>query len=462
MWRLLLRYLTFHKLRAVIIENAVIIVCVFIDVVRPPMVTWAPDYFALWFGRALVIALAFQIALHLRDAYDFRIGSAAPQIPLRLTQGLLMANAALAAVYVISPTLLFGDSNVALVLLRVSLFLIGWHIWLRLYFRRRRRPTNLLIMGTGRLARALAVEILHHRELGLAVCGFVDDDPSLVGVSIINPKVIGLTKDLGSIVTDRRIDKVVIELPDRRGRLPVNELLALKIRGTGIEEATSLYERVTGKIAVENLKPSWMLFNEGFEVSRTTLLVKETISFTGSFFLFLVSLPVLPLIATVIKLDSPGPIFHRQERVGQNGKIFTLWKFRTMRQDAERDTGPVWAVAQDSRITRAGKLLRRTRLDELPQLVNILKGDMTLVGPRPERPHFVEQLAALIPFYHLRHSVKPGVTGWAQVKYRYGNSVEDALEKLQYDLFYIKNMSWLLDSMILFNTAKIMLVRKGS
>jgi exopolysaccharide biosynthesis polyprenyl glycosylphosphotransferase len=205
-----------------------------------------------------------------------------------------------------------------------------------------------------------------------------------------------------------------------------------------------------------------MIFNEGFKVSTSVLVQKQITSFLVSAVLFVLFLPFIPFIALLIKLDSRGPVFHRQERVGQDGKIFTLWKFRSMSEDAERHSGPVWAGEKDNRVTRIGRYLRRTRLDELPQLYNILKGDMNLVGPRPERPHFVKQLSEIIPFYNLRHSVKPGVTGWAQIKYRYGNSVEDSVEKLQYDLFYVKNLSWLLDLVIIFDTAKIVLVRKGS
>src|SRR5262249_37505129 len=191
------------------------------------------------------------------------------------------------------------------------------------------------------------------------------------------------------VVTERKIQKVLVELSDRRGRLPFVELLWLKTQGVEIEEATSLYERLTGKIPVENLKPSWMIFNEGFEVSFWLLLEKEITSFLASALLLVLFLPLLPLIAILIKLDSKGPVFHGQERVGKDGMIFTLWKFRSMRENAERETGPVWAAVQDRRVTRVGKYLRRTRLDELPQLYNILKGDMGLVGPRPERPYFV-------------------------------------------------------------------------
>ncbi len=260
----------------------------------------------------------------------------------------------------------------------------------------------------------------------------------------------------------KQVDRIVVELQDRRGRLPIEELLLLKIKGVAIEDATSLYERITGKIAIENLKPSWMIFNSGFEVSTARQLQKRILSLVVSFVLILLFSPVILIVMAMIKLNSPGPVFHRQERVGQNGHAFTIWKFRSMYEDAEQKTGPVWAKDGDSRVTPVGRLLRRTRLDELPQLLNVLRGDMSLVGPRPERPMFVRELSGIIPFYQLRHSVKPGVTGWAQINYEYGNSVRDAVEKLQYDLFYIKHTSWLLDSLIVFETAKTVLVRKGS
>jgi len=192
------------------------------------------------------------------------------------------------------------------------------------------------------------------------------------------------------------------------------------------------------------------------------LLQKQIVSFSVSLLLLLICLPLFPLIALLIKLDSDGPVFFRQERVGQDGRTFSLLKFRSMRQDAEQKTGPVWARPDDNRVTRVGRLLRRTRLDEVPQLINVLKGDMDLVGPRPERPKFVQDLSSAIPFYALRHCIKPGITGWAQINYGYGSSVEDAIEKLQYDLFYIKNISWALDLLIVLNTIKTVLVRRGS
>jgi sugar transferase (PEP-CTERM system associated) len=455
-----LRYLSFQKVGAVILEHALLMACVLM--LKPNTGSAASGSPALFVAQAFVIAFTFQMFLHLRDGYEFGAKPWDPKFVLRVGQAVLLACAVLSLVHVIIPGLILGSGRFALTLLITSLVLAVWHFSVRMYFGGSRRRSKILIMGTGPLARSLAREILRHREYGLSVCGFVDDDPSLVGVSIVNPKVLGISKEVRRVVENNSVDEVVVELQDRRGRLPVDELLELKMHGVRVQEATSLYERVTGKIAIENLKPSWMLFGDGFEVSRLVLIGQQIISFSVSLVALLMFLPFLPLIALLIKLDSPGPVFFRQERVGRDNKVFTLWKFRSMRKDAEKNTGPVWAKAQDSRVTRVGKYLRRTRLDEFPQLFNVLKGDMSLVGPRPERPKFVDELSNTIPFYDLRHSMKPGVTGWAQINYGYGNSVEDSVEKLQYDLFYIKNASLALDLLVILHTIKTMLVRKGS
>jgi sugar transferase (PEP-CTERM system associated) len=462
MWRLLFRYLAFHKLGAVLVENGLVVTCVLADVGTANFVEPAPRYFAAWFFRAFVIAMTFQVCMHLRDVYDFRAKPSTPEFLFRLGQALTMACLTISAGAFAVRQLAPPPISLRQDLFRITVLLAVWHILLRTYFGIRANRKRILIMGTGQLARRVASEILRRPEIGMVVCGFAGDDPDLVGVSIVNPKVLGLGDDIHRLVEENKVDKVVVALQDRRGRLPIHKLLSLKTHGVEVEEATGLYEQLTGKIALENLKPSWMIFNDGFEVSRTMLLQKQLISFAVSLVLLLLSLPLLPLIALMIKLDSAGPVFHGQERVGHDGKTFTLWKFRSMRQDAELETGPVWAGPEDRRVTRVGKYLRRTRLDEIPQLFSVLKGEMSLVGPRPERPHFVKQLTEVIPFYNLRHSVKPGITGWAQINYRYGSSVEDAIEKLQYDLFYIKNMSWLLDTIIIFNTIKTVLVDKGS
>jgi sugar transferase (PEP-CTERM system associated) len=232
--------------------------------------------------------------------------------------------------------------------------------------------------------------------------------------------------------------------------------------GVRVEDATTTYERVTGKILIDDLRPSWLIFSEGFRVSRPVRWIKRTIDLIFSLALALLSFPFMVLTAIAVAIESGRPVLYCQERVGENGKTFTLCKFRSMRLDAEKGGTPMWATAGDTRVTRVGRIIRATRLDELPQLWNVLKGDMSFVGPRPERPYFVAELAKDIPFYQQRHAVKPGLTGWAQVKYRYGSSLEDAMEKLRYDLYYIKHLSIFFDLTIVFDTVKVVLFRKGA
>ena len=463
MLRVFLRYLAFRRVGAVIIEHILLVCCV-MDAVHLRLheyVSTPRDYLP-HLPKAILIALVFQLFLHLRDVYDYGKTLSMAQFFLRLGQALVMGTGTLSFMYFMFPDLQVGRGVFAVSITLISVFLTIWHTLLRLWIGIRTPKLNILIIGTGRLAKELVKEIVNHPELGMGVCGFVDDNPGMVGQSIVNPRVLGTSKDLLHIVPLHGVNRVVVELADRRGRLPINELLTLKTQGIAVEDATSIYERITGKIAIENLKPSWMIFNAGFEVSRSRLLQKRVLSVVVSLALLILFAPVMLLVAIAIKLNSRGPLLYCQERVGQDGRIFNLCKFRSMHEDAERDTGPVWSSPEDSRVTRVGRILRRTRLDELPQLLNVLRGDMSLVGPRPERPHFVAELTSLIPFYGLRHSVKPGVTGWAQIKYEYGNTVRDAVEKLQFDLFYIKHMSWLLDALIVLETAKTVLVRRGS
>jgi len=260
----------------------------------------------------------------------------------------------------------------------------------------------------------------------------------------------------------QRVHRVIVAMPDRRGTFPVSELLALRLNGVRIEEATSWLEKISGRIEVEQLYPSWLIFADGFRFSTSFNLMRRALSMLVSLVLLLVVLPFLPFVILAIKLDSKGPVLYRQKRVGRAGHIFYCYKFRTMRQDAEADTGPTWAGDDDPRITRFGKFLRSSRIDEIPQLWCVFKGDMAFVGPRPERPEFVEWLTKEIPYYGVRHAVRPGITGWAQVRYKYGNTIEDAKEKLQYDLFYIKNASLGLDILIMFQTIKIVLLGRGA
>jgi sugar transferase (PEP-CTERM system associated) len=411
---------------------------------------------------AIVIAIVFQFSMHLNDIYGFRGSRPSKNYAIRLGQALAMAVMALCLIYFLLPERTIGRGTYIISILFSVGFLVLWHTLLRFYFFSRTPHTNLLVLGTGNLAREAVREILAHPDLGIKVLGFIDDNPKMVGVSIVNPKVIGLYEDLPELVAKHKVDHIVVGLQDRRGKLPIKDLLDFKIRGVGVEDATTFYERVAGKIPIENLKPSWMVFNTGFTVTSSELLKKRLLSLLVSSVLLTLTSPIILFLMVLIKLDSKGPIFYLQERVGQDGKTFMLVKFRSMRADAEAGTGPVWAKQDDDRITRIGRLMRRTRLDELPQFYNVFCGDMSMVGPRPERPHFVQQLSESIPFYPMRHIVKPGVTGWAQINYGYANTLDHTVEKLQYDLFYIKHMSWVLDLLIVLETVKTVLVRKGS
>ena len=459
MWR----YLALRKFGAVFAETLLLVGCVLAAYVlrlgESPLASSNGDHMLL---KAILIAAIFQLSLHLNDIYGSRRSRSSKEYVLQLCQALFMATVVLCVLYFVAPDVMIGRSVFGISLVLSCIFLVVWHSILRIYRDRRVPHTNLLVLGTGTLAREAVREILRHPELGIRVVGFVGDNPKLVGQSIVNPSVVGVFEDLPKLVENHKVDRIVVGLQDRRGKLPIKELLEYKTRGIAIEDATTFYERVAGKIPIENLKPSWMVFNQGFAVSKRMLFQKRVLSVAISSVLLLVLSPVILLLMILIKLDSKGPIFYRQERVGQDGKTFWLVKFRSMREDAEAETGPVWSAEGDSRVTRMGKIMRRTRVDELPQFFNVLRGDMSLVGPRPERPHFVQQLAESIPFYPLRHVVKPGITGWAQINYGYANTLDHTVEKLQYDLFYIKNMSWVLDALIILETIKTVLVKKGS
>jgi sugar transferase (PEP-CTERM system associated) len=311
------------------------------------------------------------------------------------------------------------------------------------------------VLGIGERAERLVAGIGKRNDLGMEVVGFA-------GLGIDTSTREQLAAHLQAAAETQRIDRVIVAITDRRGVVPVSELLQLRLMGIKIEDATALLEKISGKIEVDQLYPSSLIYGEGFRQRSMERALRRGFSILISATALLIVSPILPLIALAIKLTSPGPVIYKQERVGYRGKTFYCYKFRTMRQDAEANTGAVWAGANDPRVTSVGGFLRKVRLDEIPQLWNVLKGDMSFVGPRPERPSFVKMLTDSIPYYHLRHVVRPGLTGWAQIKYRYGASIEDAKEKLRYDLYYIKQMSLGLDLLIAFETIKIVLLRRGS
>jgi sugar transferase (PEP-CTERM system associated) len=408
---------------------------------------------------ALITGLC-QLCFYYNDLYDLTVVHSSRELLIRLLQAAGVASILVAVLYLLIPSLAIGNRIFVSSLVIFLLAIVGW----RLLFNRLAYSSQLeervLIVGTGPTASTVARQIQAQHDFGYRVVGFIDDDAH--GQGVLNPATIGAPEDIPRIVTQYQVDRIVVGLADRRGRLPISELLQAKLSGVRVEDATTTYERLTGKILIDGLRPSWLIFSDGFVISRWTRFTKRLFDLVLASIGFALAAPLTLLTALAVYLDSDGPILYCQERVGENGRVFTVYKFRSMRADAEASGQPVWAQNNDNRITRAGRFIRKTRLDELPQLWNVLRGDMSFVGPRPERPFFVEQLAEEIPFYQQRHAVKPGVTGWAQVKYEYGSSVEDAMEKLRYDLYYVKHLSIALDLSIVFDTVKVVIFGKGA
>jgi sugar transferase (PEP-CTERM system associated) len=412
--------------------------------------------------KGLLVAGVLQLCLYYGDLYNLRIVSDRRELFVRLLQSLGAAALLLGCVYSLLPGLVMASGVFVTSALLVMMLVTGWRLGFEWVSRRLGPRERLLLVGTGPAAVVLARELYERKELGVQIVGFVDPDPSRVGMRIINPGVIGTIADIPAIIRSHGVDRVVVSLPDSRGKLPMDQLLDMKLNGVVFDHLASVYEEYTGKIAVENLRPSWLIFSDGFRKHRVQTAAKRATDILAAACGLLLALPLMVLVAAAIKLTSRGPALYHQRRVGQHGRTFTIHKFRTMRTDAESGTGAVWAKAGDTRVLPIGGFLRRTRLDEVPQLWNVLCGQMSFVGPRPERPEFVAQLTESIPFYGQRHVVKPGLTGWAQVRYAYGASVEDSMQKLQYDLFYIKNLSVALDFYIIWQTIKTVILRRGS
>jgi sugar transferase (PEP-CTERM system associated) len=316
----------------------------------------------------------------------------------------------------------------------------------------------VLILGTGPLARQIGGLIAVTNQ-NYVLSGYINCASEPLDVPLNN--IVGNEGGLYETAIRERAHKIVVSLSERRGIFPLQDVLNCKLSGVEVVDAPSFYEQVTGKLLIENITPGWFIFSQGFRITALRRFLKRMIDLISAIVILLLVLPFLPIIVLVIKLDSAGPILFRQKRVGKRGKIYVLYKFRTMTVDAEKNTGAVWAKEHDPRVTRVGEFLRKCRIDEIPQLFNVLAGDMSLVGPRPERPEFVDKLKEIIPYYSERHFVKPGVTGWAQVRYPYGASVEDAIEKLRYDLYYIKNLTMVFDLIVILETIKVVLFRRG-
>jgi sugar transferase (PEP-CTERM system associated) len=414
---------------------------------------------ALWKGG--VVTLLSLFCLYYNDLYDLTAVRTGRELFIRLLRAVGVTLIFTALLYRMLPSLVLANGAF---LPAAGLFLFAILAW-RLAWDRVATlegfTERMLIVGTDLTAQTLARQILRQRDFPYQIVGFIDDDPARIGQSLVNPSIVGTPADIEGLVASQGVNRIVVAVSDRRGRLPVEPLLRAKMQGVRVEAVDTVYERLTGKLLVEDLRPSALIFSDGFRASRWTRRTKRVFDIVLALIGGLLGAPLMALTALAVWLESGSPVLYRQERVGENGRVFTLFKFRSMSRNAEEGT-PIWATTEDQRVTPVGRFIRMTHLDELPQLWNVFRGDMSFVGPRPERPFFVAQLSQQMPFYLQRHAVKPGLTGWAQVKYRYGASVEDALEKLRYDLYYVKHLSLFFDMSILVDTVKVVLFAKGA
>lgn len=422
---------------------------------------FGPDsYLVLSYEQGLykIIAITVIVVLcsYYFDLYGPRLQASQGETWFRLLLVLGTCSFLLAVIGYYFPGLMLGRHADVFGLVILTISLLSWrggYAWLlqQPYFLER-----IYVLGAGDRAQRLVDAIRSRRDLGMEVVGWAG---ALGNGGGSRENLAAAIR--GLMDRDRRVERVIVAVSDRRNTVPVRELLDLRLSGIKVEDASSLLEKVTGKIEVESLHPSALIYSEGFRLGTGFLLARRCVSFLVALVLLVICAPFLPLIVLAVKLSSRGPVLFRQQRVGRRGELFTLYKFRTMRQNAEAKSGAVWAEKNDPRVTHVGRFLRKARIDEIPQLWNVLIGDMGFVGPRPERPEFVSWLAEKIPYYHLRHIVRPGLTGWAQVRYGYGASLEQTLEKLQYDLYYIKHMSLSLDLLIMFETLKTVVLRRG-
>jgi sugar transferase (PEP-CTERM system associated) len=428
---------------------------------------------AKWMGfdrwlymKILLISLVCQICLYYNDLYDLKVTDTFQELGIRLLQALGSAAIILAGIYLIFPRAIVGSGIFAVSIVFVIILIVSWRFFYTLILSRGLFNQKIILLGSGALAQNIFDEIMHRKDSGYTIALNVQDsfEDSDISCSQLQTEII-CKKDydgLCELASQLNIKKVIVAIKERRGKLPLKELVKCRVKGIEVIEGTSFYEMLAGKLIVDQINPAWIIFSKGFYKSRTRRCIKRALDLLLSVSMIILFLPLIIVTAVLIKIDSKGPVLFSQERVGMNKKRYMLYKFRSMVPDAEKQSGPVWASDNDKRITRVGRAIRKWRIDEIPQLWNVLRGDMSFVGPRPEREFFVNKLEKIIPYYVDRFSVKPGISGWAQVCYSYGASVDDAVEKLNYDLFYIKNMSVFMDLMIILRTIKIVLFGKGA
>lgn len=417
---------------------------------------------------ATAFLLVILFSAHLMEVYDFARNTTKREVLINVLFGTVTSFCLLSVVYYLYPEVLLGRGVLTSSLVIFTLLQFCWHALYLVGNRNSRFSQRVLILGTGDLAAQIG-EVISAPKSNYVLAGYTScnicatpgNESEISPIVVPQDSIVGDSKDLLATALEVRADLLVVALSERRGHFPLGDVLKCRLNNIQVMDAPSMYELVQGKLLLESITPSWLIFSHGFHRTSLFSFCKRVVDIALSVTGLLMTLPFFPVIALAIKLDSKGPVFFRQLRVGNREKPFMLYKFRSMRQDAERGSGAVWAEKNDPRVTGFGCFLRNSRIDEIPQLINVLKGDMSFVGPRPERPEFVEKLKLIIPYYSKRHFVPPGLTGWAQVRYPYGASVEDAFEKLRYDLYYTKNISPFLDTLIFFETIKVVLFGRG-
>lgn len=445
-------------LSEVILIYTCYLVATFVVLYEDPQVFLADDNGLV---RIAVVVACIIVGIYFHDMYEqFRIKS---RILLFQQMGVVVGVAFLVQAllgYLRLRDLLLPNWLMIIGSCMVLILLPLWRIFYSSVVFKAMGLERVLFLGTSTVVQEIGRHLAEHPEAGFTVTGYVDNVDS--GIELAGGKTLGPISELREIVESVKPDRIVVGMSERRERLPVNQLLDLRLSGIPIEDALTTYEATFGRISTRELRPSQLIFSSELGPHPGRVMLQSIYSLVIAIVGAAITAPVMLLVAAVVRLSSPGPVLFRQRRVGKNDVIFTLFKFRSMYRDAEAVSGAVWAKQDDPRITPVGRWLRRLRLDELPQLFNVLKGDMSIVGPRPERPEFVTELAQRIPYYRQRHCVKPGITGWAQINHKYGDSIEDTITKLEYDLYYIKNLAPALDLFIMFQTAKVMLLSRGA
>ncbi len=412
----------------------------------------------LW--RYALVILICELSFYYNDLYDLQIVQSKTTFTVHLLQALGVVLIILSISYYVKSEWSLGRGIVLIFAPTILVLIVGWRYLLDVTGTAVQPRERVLIVGTGAIGQSLVEELQARPEYNYEIVGVLGEPHSSRNTNTSLP-VLGGLSEVRDIATNRNVSKIVLALAERRGYMPFRELLDLKFSGVTIEDPHTFYERITGRVVLDSLNPSWFILSDGFRKSRFILFGKRLIDLIAATLGLILGLPLMIVVAAAIAIEDGFPVIFRQKRIGQNGRVFEILKYRSMRH-APAEQGPSWTSNADSRITRVGKFIRKTRLDELPQLVNVLRGDMSLVGPRPEQPAFCDLLEQHIPFYQQRHTVRPGLTGWAQVNYRYGASIEESRRKLEFDLFYVKHLSWWLDLVIIFQTVKVVIFGRGA